>query len=228
MVERIKIGILGGTFDPIHFGHLRVAEEVGENLNLNKVLLIPVNIPPHKRRHDLTPFNHRFQMTKLAVKGSTILDVSDIERKRGGISYTVDTLRDIKKLWHEPEVYFIIGMDAFLDIKTWKEYKELFSLCHFVVIKRPGFAHGSRIQKLLITIDSGFKRKSSNFFISIYGFNIILMKTTLMDISSTRIRELASEGKSMRFLLPDSVIKYIVKEGLYRLNGYSEKGISLS
>lgn len=224
----IKIGIMGGTFDPIHYGHLRVAEEAGEALNLDRVYLIPVNIPPHKSRSDLTPFRYRYEMIRLAVQSSKLLDVSDIEGKRGGISYTVDTLRQIKKEWQETQIYFIIGIDAFLDIKTWKDYKRLFSLCNFVVIRRAQDISEDKLFGFLKEIDKDIIKKDNNNYILSTGLKVIFLKTTLMDISSTRIRELASQGKTLTFLLPDSVIEYILKEGLYRFNGYTKKGASLS
>ena len=114
---KMRLGILGGTFDPIHFGHLRIAEEVCEELQLEKVLLIPGALPPHKSRKFVTPFHDRLVMTRMATEGSAILEVLDLEGRRNGPSYSVQTLREIHKLYeYSVELFFIIGMDAFLEI----------------------------------------------------------------------------------------------------------------
>jgi nicotinate-nucleotide adenylyltransferase len=187
-----------------------------------------VNLPPHKNPISITPFHHRFNMTELAVKGSPLIDVMDIEGKRGGISYTVDTLKELHKIYKQPELYFIIGMDAFLDIRTWKDYKMLFSLCHFVVIRRPGANQILRLDAMLKSIGLKFNKEKNDTYITNHGFMVICRETTLMDISSTRIRDLVNQGRSIRFLLPDPVIEYISREGLYRFNGHTEEGISVS
>ncbi len=212
----MKLGILGGTFNPIHLGHLRVAEEIGEDLGLKKVYIIPSGMPPHKPQKPLADFSHRLEMVRLASKTSPILEVWDIEGKRPGLSYSIETLR----LFHSHfgsklELFFIIGADAFIEIRTWKEYKNLFRYASFVVINRPGF-NKENFLTFLDSLDVGFvwdqKRKCSCH----PSGNILINKdTTLIDISASRIREMVAMKKSIRFLVPQAVREYIEKIGLY-------------
>ncbi len=215
----MKLGILGGTFNPIHLGHLRVAEEIGEDLGLKNVYLIPSGMPPHKNQDPIADFSHRLEMARLASKISPILEVWDIEGKKPGLSYSIETL----KLFHsyfgsKLELFFIIGTDAFLEIKTWKEYQNLFSYASFVVINRPGY-NKDKFFAFLDSLNVGFvwnqKRKCSCH----PSGNILLKKdTTLMDISASKIREMVSMKKSIRFLVPEVVREYIEKVGLYLIN----------
>jgi len=218
----LRLGILGGTFDPIHFGHLRIAEEICEELELEKILLIPGALPPHKYRKSVTPFHDRLAMTRMAVKDSLLLEVLDLEGRRKGPSYSVETLREIHKLYkNNAEIFFIIGMDAFLEIKTWKEYKSLFDESNFVVLKRPGFSF-EELAPFILSLEVGFSEvNGSNIFRTPSGNLLIYKEATLMDISSTRIREMVAAGRSVRFLLPEPVRTYIIEKGLYRINGYS-------
>ena len=130
----MRLGILGGTFDPIHLGHLRVAEEISEEFNLERLFLIPSAAPPHKEIKPVTPFEHRLAMTRLAAKESSKFEALDLEGRRQGLSYSVETLRELHQtLRSDPTLFFIIGMDAFLEIRTWKEYERLFDYAHFLV-----------------------------------------------------------------------------------------------
>ena len=218
----MRLGILGGTFDPIHFGHLRVAEEMGEELELEKVYLIPGALPPHKERKPITAFYHRLAMTKMASQDSPLLETLDLEGRRQGFSYTIETLKEIRQLHSSNlDLFFIIGMDAFLDIKTWKDYKKLFDYASFVVIKRPGFP-SQELEPFLFSLGVGFKRDNDNGnFIISSGNTLIYKEAILMDISSTRIREMVATGKSIRFLVPETVRSYIMEKGLYRVYGDS-------
>jgi len=218
----LRLGILGGTFDPIHFGHLRIAEEICEELELEKVLLIPGGLPPHKYEKSITPFHDRLAMTRMAAQDSSLLEVLDLEGHRQGPSYSIETLREIHKLYkNNAEIFFIIGMDAFLEIKTWKEYKNLFDDSNFVILKRPGFSF-EELAPFVLSLEVGFREvKSSNIFAIPSGNLLIYKEATLMDISSTRIREMVAAGRSIRFLLPEPVRTYIIEKGLYEINGYS-------
>jgi len=218
----LRLGILGGTFDPIHFGHLRIAEEICEELELEKVLLIPGALPPHKYRKTVTPFHDRLAMTQMAAQNSSLLEVLDLEGRRQGPSYSVETLREIHILYkNNAKIFFIIGMDAFLEIKTWKEYKNLFYNSNFVVLKRPGFSL-EELAPFVLSLEVGFRKmNSSNIFAVPSGNLLIYKEATLMDISSTRIREMVGAGRSIRYLLPEPVRTYIIEKGLYRINGYS-------
>ena len=212
----MKLGILGGTFNPIHSGHLRVAEEIGEELGLKKVYIIPSGMPPHKGQYPLADFSHRLEMAMLASKTSPLLEVWDIEGKRPGFSYSIETLQ----LFHSSfgsdlELFFIIGMDAFMEIKTWKEYQNLFDLASFVVINRPGH-NEEKFSEFLESLTVGFIwEKKRNCFCHPSGNVLLKRHTTLMDISATRIREMVSHKKSIRFLVPEVVREYIEKVGLY-------------
>ncbi|MDY7036153.1 MAG: nicotinate-nucleotide adenylyltransferase [Thermodesulfobacteriota bacterium] len=212
----MRLGILGGTFDPIHLGHLRVAEEVGEELELEKVYLIPAALPPHKDIDPITPFQDRLSMVRLALNDSPILGALDLEGRRLGLSYSIETIREFKALFKtDLELFFFIGMDAFFEIETWKEYKSLFEITNFVVIKRPG-VQGDLLEPFLLSLGVGIKReKDKNKFTTSLGNILIYKEATLMDISSTRIREMVRIGKSIRFLVPEPVRAYIIEKGLY-------------
>ena len=153
----MRLGILGGTFDPIHYGHLRIAEEICEKLELEKVFLIPGALPPHKDRKAVTPFHDRLIMTRMAAQGSPFLEPLDLEGHREGLSYSIETLREIHRLFKaDLDLFFIIGMDAFQEITTWKEYKDLFNNTNFVVIKRPGFSV-EELGPFVFSLGVGFK-----------------------------------------------------------------------
>jgi len=215
----LRVGILGGTFDPIHLGHLRVAEEIGEGLDLEKIYLIPAAVPPHKDTKPISSFHHRLAMTRLAAEESPILEALDFEGRRQGLSYSVETLREFHQIFKpSPTLFFILGMDAFLEIRTWKEYERLFDYAHFVVIKRPG-SQSEELEPFLLSLDVSFSRGDrEDTFIHPSGNLLIYKKATLMDISSTQIREMVAAGKSIRFLVPESVRSYLMEKGLYRIH----------
>lgn len=213
------MGILGGTFNPIHYGHLRVAEEIGEDLGLEKVYLIPCGVPPHKSPHPLADFSYRMEMARRASTVSPLLEAWDIEGKRPGVSYSIETLR----LFHSRfgtklELFFIIGIDAFLEIKTWKEYQNLFHHASFVVINRPGY-DTEEFFAFLDSLALGFAWSPEGACFRHPSGNILLRRdVTLLDISASRIREMVGEGKSIRFLVPEEVRKYIETVGLYLID----------
>jgi nicotinate-nucleotide adenylyltransferase len=211
----LKLGIFGGTFDPVHLGHLRLAEEVGEGFSLDKVYLLPASSPPHKGGKTVTAFHHRFEMTRLAVEGSPLLVAFDLEARRQGLSYSIETLKEFHGLYPPPlELFFILGMDAFHEIETWKSYQELFDYAHFVVVQRPGMPAG-KLEEQLFSLGVPFRREAENRFVGPSGYRVIYIEATLMDISSTGIREKAAAGKSIRYLVPESVRCYILQYGLY-------------
>ena len=212
----MRLGILGGTFDPIHLGHLRLAEEMCEDFNLSKVILIPCAQPPHKKGPLLAPFPDRFEMTKIAATCSDHLEASDIEGHRKGTSYSIETIRIIlEKYENRLELFFILGSDAFKDINTWREYKEIFQITNFIVIKRPGVIL-NELNTFIGSLGVDFKEKDTGDFINSYGNHIFLKNSTLMDISSTNIRRNIRSGKSINFLVPQVVKEYITKKGLYK------------
>lgn len=218
----MRLGILGGTFDPIHFGHLRAAEEMCEDLNLSKVLIMPGSQPPHKDGKRITTFHHRLEMARIGSQISEYLEVIDIEGKREGPSYSIETLREIRDYYNSKlGLYFILGSDAFKEIKTWKEYGRLFEISHFVVLKRPGISL-TQMAKFVESLNAGFKKgKNKNTFTNSIGNHIIFKSPTLMDISSTKIRKAIGEGNSIRYLLPEKVRQYILEKGLYNTDEFS-------
>jgi len=215
----VRLGILGGTFNPIHLGHLRVAEEVGGKLDLESVYLIPSSIPPHKITHQVADFSHRLEMVRLASKISPVLKVWDIEGQRPGPSYSIKTLR----LFHSHfgpnlELFFIIGTDAFLWIKTWKEYKDLFRYASFVVINRQELKK-DELFSFIESLDAGLVwNNKKKCFCHPMGTDLFSMNTTIMDISASRIRQMVARDESIRFIVPEIVRKYIKKKGLYLIN----------
>lgn len=218
----MRLGILGGTFDPIHFGHLRTAEEVREALELEKICLIPAALPPHKDRKPVAAFHHRLNMARLAVEDVPFLEAMDLEGRRRGMSYSIETLREFHRLFKDDlELFFILGTDAFMEIKTWKEYQGLFDYAHFVVIKRPG-DESEELEPFLRSVGVGFERGGKGWdFVATSGCGLLYRKFTFMEISSTQIRGLVAGGKSIRFLVPDAVRSYITSQGLYRIDGSS-------
>jgi nicotinate-nucleotide adenylyltransferase len=215
--QSIRIGLFGGAFNPIHFGHLRAALEIQEAFSLDRVLFIPTAVPPHKDRRNLLPFAHRMKMIRLALNRHPFLKVSDIEKKREGKSYSIETVRYFKEsLGSQAQLFFIIGMDAFLEIETWKSYHHLFKLCHFIVMKRPGYQR-NRIQEFILQKISRnmIYMPREKRFQHPGGFSIFLFPVTLIDISSTLIRSLRQTNQSIRYFVPENVERYILERNFY-------------
>jgi len=214
----MKIGIFGGTFDPIHWGHLRSAEEVGETYRLDRVYFIPASIPPHKPGQTTTPARDRLRMVRLAVAGNPRFAVSTVELARPGLSYSVDTIREFAgKLKKGDSLYFVIGLDAFREIGTWKNYQEIFALCNFIVTSRPGSKENDPLKGSGVAVRKLFcydlKRKNYRHR---SGTRIYFIELTDIAISASEIRALVRQGKSIRYLGPSSVERYINRRGLYR------------
>ncbi len=178
---------------------------------------IPAAQPPHKAPQEITPFAVRLQMTRLAVGEHPIISVSDIEGQRPGKSYSIETLRSLRdQVGPTWELYFILGLDAILEISTWKEYRELFTLCHFVVLDRPGYDRSQLEAVLRREVDPQFQPlPDAAGFQHPGGARVYFLATTLMDISATRIRSLVGQRRSIRYLLPEKVRRYIIKNKLY-------------
>jgi nicotinate-nucleotide adenylyltransferase len=210
----MKVGIFGGTFDPVHIGHLRMAEEIREQYLLDKVCFVPACIPPHKRTLEITDPLLRLTMLKRAVRGNSALCASDIEIKNEGVSYSINTVKIFRKRFEK--LYFIIGIDAFLEIDTWYNYREIFNYTNFIIMERPlniktpaDTLFPSDIRKDINRIDERtFKHASGN--------EIHMQRVTQLDISSTKIRDSARKGRSIKYLVPQPVEKFIDKMGLYR------------
>jgi len=207
------IGILGGSFDPVHFGHLQLALDVYKMLELEQVRLIPSRQPPH-RSMPVASAEQRVTMIKLAIKDEPGLVVDECELSREGPSYSVDTLIGLRKELGDVPLCLIIGMDAFQGIMDWHHWRELFDLCHIIVAQRPGTsasysdALSSVVTKWKTTSLHNLKSKASGY---IYSCSI-----TQLDISSSQIRTLITDGKSIKNLTPDAVIEFINANKIYQ------------
>jgi nicotinate-nucleotide adenylyltransferase len=210
----MKIGIFGGTFDPVHIGHLRAAEEIREGFPLNRIYFVPANIPPNKRSKEITGVDVRIEMLKAAVRGNRYLSVSDVEAKRGGISYTIDTIRSYARDRDEP--FFIIGMDAFLEIDTWYDYENLFYHTNFIVITRPFGTTTNGIDIFPSPAREAIRKKGEGEYEHRSGKKIYLKDVTAIGVSSTDIRRYVKDGRSIRYIVPESVKRIIIRRGLYR------------
>jgi len=192
----MKKGIMGGTFDPIHLGHLVTAEEVRDYFQLDEVVFVPSARPPHKIGQEITNPEHRYLMVVLATITNPFFRVSRIELERVGPSYAVDTLRFFRELWGSgSEIYFITGADAFAQISSWNNPEELFRLCTFVAATRPGY-------KMV-----GMEEK--------YRQRVKMIEVSALAISSSEIRRRVKKGESVKYLVPEAVENYVKKTGLY-------------
>jgi len=186
----MKIGVFGGSFNPVHIGHLLVAQDIMEKLRLDKIIFIPAFNPPHKKY--LLPFEHRWQMLKRAIAENPCFELSDIEKKRGGKSFTIDTLTELKNEFPRDRLYFIMGTDQYAELASWREPKHLFNLAKIVVIQRPGFGQKK------------FEVKKP-----------IFIKVIQIDIASADIRQRIRQKSSVRYMLPEKVWQYIISHRLY-------------
>jgi nicotinate-nucleotide adenylyltransferase len=220
----MKIGIYGGAFNPIHYGHLRTAEEVFEMFSLDKILFMPSGKTPFDKP-ELEKAEHRYEMVKRAIKGNRHFEVSDLEVRRRGRSYTVDTIKKLKDNYREGDLYFILGIDAFLDLPGWKQPDTLVRLAGLVVISRPGYAFSDLATspyiegaspRILKALDKG-KINESSFRLS-QNQKGYLCNVTGLNISASLIRALVTSGKKIKYLLPDSVKSYIISNKLYKSN----------
>jgi nicotinate-nucleotide adenylyltransferase len=187
----MKIGILGGTFNPIHIGHLILAEEAREKLGLDKVIFMPTYLPPHKEALGIADAQARLAMVKLAIEGNSYFSVSDKEIKRDGRSYTIDTIRELKKEHPQDEIYFIIGSDLLKYLEDWKDLFEVARLVKFIAATRPGYP----LEKIPSYINT--------------------LAIRAVDVSGFQIRERIKQSRSFRYLVPESVYQYITENKLY-------------
>jgi len=220
----MRFGLFGGTFNPVHLGHLRAALEVKEGFELSKIFLIPAALPPHKIPADVVDAGDRLHMLNLALEDKAGFSVSDIELKRSGPSYTIDSVKYFKStLPEKSQIYLVMGLDAFLEIDSWKSYEELLSQIAVIVINRPkrdrllsGDGWELLDDYLTSNISGGYKfSESESCYLSGDKQPIHIFEVTALDISSTRIRSLIKEGRSIGYLVPRRAAEFINSRGLY-------------
>lgn len=243
----MKIGVIGGTFNPIHYGHLFIASQAKECFKLDEVVFVPSSQPPHKGELNLERSEDRYRMIELAIKSNSDFSVSSVELDRGGKSYSVETVTEFqKKYGKDTEIYFVIGMDSFTELSTWKDIDGILKKCQFIVAPRPGYG-GQVPQSTQKRRDCGvyperdcfteFTLSKTNAFAmtardlarndtefselsrkvcSSYGKRCHFMEAPCFEISSTDIRNRIKEGRSIKYLLPEPVEKYIIEHELYK------------
>jgi nicotinate-nucleotide adenylyltransferase len=211
-----RIGLFGGTFNPIHVGHLRGAEEIRETFSLHQVVFIPSATPPHKVAEEIIDSRHRLEMVERAITSNPFFSASDIELRRSGKSYSIDTLRSFRR--HVSGfLFFIVGRDAFVEIETWKEFQQLFSLSNFIVMTRPGSQRAPSASQLPDPLVPFFRYDERvGGWVHLSGHTLCFKEITYLDISSTKVRELIERGESVKYLTPPEVETYIAQNGLYR------------
>ena len=195
-----KIGVLGGTFDPVHFGHLLLGESARQELGLDKIMFVPAGQPWRKADRAITSSGRRVAMLQLAIERNPAFEVSALEVEREGPSYTVDTLESLSGDNHE--LYCILGVDAFEDLPNWKEPKRIAELAVLAVTGRPGFREGGEVSKKLLTLRLGER--------------VVWFHMPALEVSASGVRECVRAGKSVRYLVPEAVREYIETNGLYR------------
>lgn len=197
-----KIGILGGSFDPIHNGHLSLAYNAIEELHLDKVIFIPTSSHPFKSKY-FASNNDRTKMLEMAIEGNSLFEISFIEFNRVGISYTVDTITNLKELYKNSDIFFIVGADILLEIKSWKNPEVIFRLCNICTFFREGY-------------DFLEYQKNIELLKKEFDINIKTIEKSVVEISSSQIRKMIKNGESINYYVPENVNDYIVSNNIYK------------
>lgn len=197
------LGIFGGSFNPIHIGHLLLAEYIREEFKLSKIIFIPVGNPAHKNAGELELAHHRYNMAKLAIADNPFFDISDVELNRTGISYTSVTLEELSKIYPNEELFFICGSDSIIQFPTWHEIGRIFALSNIIVAKRPNVSQ-NKLDKMIYE----FRKK--------YNARINCSEAPHIEISSSEIRGRIKKNLSIRYMVPQAVAEYIESNSLYR------------
>lgn len=199
-----RIGLFGGTFDPVHTGHIALAEQAMTEFDLDEIIFLPAGNPPHKTNSEITEKMHRFRMVELAIKGKAHFSVSDYEIRQEAPSYSYLTVGHFNKLYPGDEIFFIVGGDSFRNFPSWAQYKTLLSLCAFIVVPRPGIAPESYLE---------------NFHGDEDLSRVLFMQEAEFDVSSTEIRESIRKGRIPEEKLPAGVAEYMKSNRLYQTSG---------
>ena len=207
MSFRQSIGILGGTFDPVHIGHLFIAEAARDAFQLDRVFFIPTGDPPHKKASRLAPSEDRINMLEVALRGNPAFQVSDMEVVRQGTTYTVDTLRELRNRYSKDLLYFIIGGDTLLELKTWRSIRSVAELCSFIVYRRPGYREEEMVGEALRLAE-------------MYHADIHFAEGPNLELSSRYIRHRLERNQTIRYLVPEAVEQYIKEQHLYKGERY--------
>ena len=207
-----RVGLFGGTFNPVHMAHLRTAEEVRERCALDRIDFVLSAVPPHKSASGLAPVEDRLHMLELAVAGNPSFVVNTLETERAGRSYSIDTIRACQAREPEAHLTFILGADAFAEVDSWKSYQDIFGLCDVCVISRPGVAGG----ELPIAVANAFcYDPSRGVYAHRSGHVVIFLTVTALMVSASDIRRRLASGHSVRYLVPPAVGDYIAQHRLY-------------
>lgn len=213
----LKIGIFGGTFNPIHLGHLRSAEEIRETFGLHRIYFVPAARPPHRSEDTLVAAPHRLRMVELAVADNPFFQASAVELERTGPSYSVDTIRHFRHELDPVSLFFVVGLDAFRDIHTWKDYATIPALCHLIVTSRPGVSSPSPEQLLPVALQSAlWYDPAHTMYRHTSGHSLIFHEIHGLQISASQVRALLRQRKSIRYLVPSTVAAYIANNALYQ------------
>ena len=215
----MRTGLLGGSFDPVHRGHLLAASRVAERLSLDKVVFIPARVSPHKDSRDAADPSHRLGMLELSTRGEPRFGVCDVELRRPAPSYTVDTLRILGEKHPSDELYFMAGIEVFAEIDTWKDFGEIFRLANFVVMRRPGYRSSGRETPVPLALENDFRysyaEDGMEVLIHSSSNRLIFLDVDGVAVSSTQVRECARGGLSLESLVSPEVESYIAQNGLY-------------
>jgi len=220
MVNAAPLGVLGGTFNPVHVAHLRLAQELAQDLGLGKVRFIPTGIPPHRTAPGVEG-RHRLEMVRLAIAGNPLFEVDDREIRRQGISYTFDTLTELRADFGGLPLCLLMGADAFSALTTWHRWMEIFDLAHVVIAHRPGYPLDEMQAALPAPLRQAYLRRlatDSGVLRIVAAGSILTRQITALDISATRIRGQLAQGANPRYLVPDPVLDYIDRNYLYKEN----------
>ncbi len=212
----MRIGLLGGSFNPIHNAHLRIAAEAQAACRLDRIIFIPAADPPHKALAGGVPFGHRSKMVSMAIAGRPDYKVSNIEEERGGKSYSIDTIRLFREQFPDDDLFFIIGADSFLEIGTWHRYDEIFPLCNLIVVERPGCSIINPLEALPEAVRGMFSINSETGSLKHgSGSTVFFITGSPLELSSTEIRRLAAGEADITPYVPPDVAAYISHQRIY-------------